>query len=85
MAYFDVLYERPGVTGVILGGVLRTGSFVVDNPQDVVFVAFLLFAFGTVAAIWADNWWRPAGQALSVAGGFVILVVAVEGLVQSVT
>lgn len=78
MAYFDVLYERPGVTGVILGGVLRGASYFIET--DVVLVAFLLFAFGTVAAIWADDWWRPAGQALSVAGAFVILVVAVAGL-----
>lgn len=78
MAYFDVLYERPGVTGVILGGVLRGASYFIET--DVVLVAFLLFAFGTVAAIWADDWWRPAGQALSVAGAFVILVIAVAGL-----
>lgn len=81
MAYFDVLNERPGVTGLVLGLVLRVASsFSATSETDVVLVAFLLFAFGTVAAIWADDWWRPAGQALSVAGAFVILVVAVEGL-----
>lgn len=75
MAYIDVLEERPGVTGVLLGIVLRfSGDFV--NAQ-IETIAVLLFAFGVVAALYADSWWRPAGQALSVAGGFIVLVEAV--------
>lgn len=81
MANLDVLYDRPGVTGILLGGVLRTTSYFIIT--DIVEVAILLFAFGTVAAIWSEDWWRPAGQALSVAGAFVILVIAVEGLLGS--
>lgn len=82
MAPTDVLYERPGVTGILLGVVLRAASFFIET--DIALVAFLLFAFGTVAALWADDWWGPAGRALSVAGAFVVLVVAVEGLLAPV-
>lgn len=79
MAPTDILYERPGVTGVLLGVVLR---FAADFIQaaNVGAVALLLFAFGVVAALWGDGWWRPAGQALSVAGGFILLVGAVTRL-----
>lgn len=84
MVSFDVLYDRPGVTGLLLGIVLRTTSFFVGT-NTVPLVAFLLFSFGTVAAIWADDWWQHAGQALSVAGAFVILVIAVEGLLLGIT
>lgn len=82
MAPTDVLYERPGVTGLLLGIVLRAASFFVNT--DIALVALLLFAVGTVAGIWADDWWGPAGRALSIAGGFVILVVAVEGLLAPI-
>lgn len=81
MANVDVLYERPGLTGIVLGAVLQSASYFVAT--DVAFIAFLLFAFGTVVAIWSDDWWGPAGQALSVAGAFVILVIAVRGLLPS--
>lgn len=75
MAYIDLLEERPGVTGVLLGIVLRfSGDFI--NAQ-IGTIAVLLFAFGVVAALYSDAWWRPAGQALSVAGAFIVLVEAV--------
>lgn len=74
----DVLYERPGVTGLLLGIVLRfSGDFV---NADIETIALLLFAFGVTAALYNDGWWRPAGQALSVAGGFIILVGAVASV-----
>jgi hypothetical protein len=75
MAYIDILEERPGVAGVLLGIVLRfSGGFI--NAQ-IGTIAVLLFAFGVVAALYSTEWWRPAGQALSVAGAFIILVEAV--------
>lgn len=78
MAPTDALYERPGVTGVLLGVVLRFSGEFVDAQIET--IAMLLFAFGVVAALYSDGWWRPAGQALSVAGGFIILVGAVTQL-----
>lgn len=82
MAYIDILEERPGVTGVLLGVVLRfSGDFVAAQIET---IAMLLFAFGVVAALYSDGWWRPAGQALSVAGGFIVLVGAVTRLLASV-
>ncbi|WP_255195888.1 hypothetical protein [Halorarius litoreus] len=78
MAYMDVLEERPGVTGVLLGIVLRfSGDFVAAQIET---IALLLFAFGVVAALYSEGWWRPAGQALSVAGAFIVLVGAVTQL-----
>lgn len=80
MAYIDVLEERPGVTGVLLGIVLRfSGDFVAAQVET---IAMLLFAFGVVTALYAESWWRPAGQALSVAGAFIVLVGAVVELLS---
>lgn len=79
MAPTDVLYERPGVTGILLGIVLRfAGEFI--EASSIGAVALLIFAFGVVAALYGEGWWSPAGQALSVAGAFVILVAAVARL-----
>lgn len=78
MAPTDVLYERPGVTGLLLGIVLRVASYFIQT--DMALAAFLLFAFGTVTALYSEDWWKPAGQALMVAGAFVILVRAVVQL-----
>jgi hypothetical protein len=75
----DVLYEWPGITGLLVGIVLWTAGDFVEAP-NLGAVALLLFAFGTVAALYNDDWWRPAGQALSVAGAFVLLVQAVISL-----
>ncbi|MFC6942313.1 hypothetical protein ACFQE8_20430 [Salinirubellus sp. GCM10025818] len=78
MAYTEQLYDRPGLTGLLLGIVLRfAGDFV---GAQVNLVALLLFSFGVVVAIWADDWWSRPGQAMSVAGAFVILVAAVGEL-----
>jgi hypothetical protein len=79
----DVLYERPGVTGILIGVVLRFAAEFVATPA-IGAVALLLFAFGTVAALYNDGWWRPAGQALSVAGAFILLVAAVDQLLAPV-
>jgi hypothetical protein len=77
--YSDVLYEQPGVTGVLLGIVIHVANeFVVT---EIGLVGALLFAFGTVAALWSDDWWGPAGRALSVAGAFILLVQAISSLV----
>ena len=78
MAPTDVLYEQPGVTGLLIGIALRFSDEFVAT--DVALVAAFLFAFGVVAALWSDDWWGPAGRALAVAGAFVILVRAVNSL-----
>ena len=78
MAYAELLYDRPGVTGLLLGIVLRFAGDFVDAQVNL--VALLLFSFGVVVAIWADDWWSRPGQAMSVAGAFVLLVAAVGEL-----
>ncbi len=75
----NVLYEQPGVTGVLLGIVPHVADEFITLQLG--FVGVLLFTFGTVAGIWSDDWWAPAGRALSVAGAFILLVQAVTELV----
>jgi hypothetical protein len=72
MAAIETLRDRPFLTGLLLGLVLFLSGSIAQAASGT--VALLVFAAGTVGAIYARGWLRPAGQALAGAGATVLLL-----------